>query len=103
MRDASEFVVNYNPSVVDAMETSNASDKNMLEFYKSYNKVLAFHSKFVQEEVDPSGKYKKTTLAKMQQPILSRWWTVGSAASYVFDYYLVIYHACQTAVNFNQR
>jgi len=99
LQKSSEFVVNYNPSVVDTMETSNASDKNMLEFYKSYNKVLAFHSKFVQEEVDPSGKYKKTILAKMQQPILSRWWTVGSAASYVFDYYLVICHACQTVVN----
>lgn len=35
----------------------------------------------------------------MIQPILTRWWTVGSGASYVFDCYLVLFHAAQTVIN----
>ena len=99
LQKSSEFVVNYNPSVVDTMTPINANDRNSLQFYKSHNKVLGFHSKHKKETVDPSGQCKGTTLAKQQQPILSRWWTVGSAASYTFDYYLVLFHACQTVVN----
>jgi len=35
----------------------------------------------------------------MTAPILTRWWTVGAGASYVFDYYLHLFHACQTVIN----
>jgi len=97
---SSIFVLNYDPSiaVVDNGQMS-AADCHRNSFYLSNNKILVFHSQFKKEVVDPSGQYKGTILAKMTQPILTRWWTVGSAASYTFDYYLVLYHACQTIVN----
>jgi len=99
LHKSSQFVADYNPTIVDTMTPTNAKERNLLQFYRSYNTVLSFHSKFKKVVADPSSEYKGTILAKMQQPILTRWWTVGSAASYEFDYYLVIYHACQTIIN----
>jgi len=99
LHKSSQFVVDYDPTIVDTMTPLNAKERNLLQFYQSYNKVLAFHSKFIKRAADPSEEYKGSVLAKMQQPILTRWWTVGSAASYTFDYYLVLYHVCQTIVN----
>ena len=50
--------------------------------------------------MDPDEKKLKfTVLWKMQQPMLTRWWTVGAGASFVFDYYLAFFHACQTVIN----
>jgi len=103
LHKSSVFVANYDPAVAvtneASIDTMSAADRNRNAFLLSYNKVLLFHSKFNASEADPSGKYKGTTLAKQQQPILSRWWTVGSGASHTFDYFLVLFHACQTVVN----
>jgi len=99
LHKSSQFVADYNPTIVDTMTPTNAKERNLLQFYRSYNIVLSFHSNFKKVVADPSSKYKGTILAKMQQPTLTRWWTVRSAASYEFDYYLVIYHACQTIIN----
>jgi len=100
---SSEFVINYDSSIAvndeDAIDRLSATARNKNSFYQSYNKVLEFHSQFKKIAVDPSGQYKLTVLAKMTQPILTRWWTVGSAASCTFDYYLVMFHACQTIIN----
>jgi len=35
----------------------------------------------------------------MQKPILTRWWTVGVGAAFVFDYYLILFHAAQIVIN----
>jgi len=81
--DATSVV--YDEAVIDKM---SAADRHRNVFCQSYNTVLAFHSKFNKVVTDPSSEYKGTMLAKMQQPILSRWWTVGSGASCTFDCYL---------------
>jgi len=99
LQKSSQFVVDCDPSVAETMVPSNAKERNLLQFCQSCNKVQAFHSKFVKRVADPSGEHKRTVLAKQQQPILTRWWTVGSAASHTFDCCLVLHHACQTIVN----
>ena len=35
----------------------------------------------------------------MTAPILTRWWTVGAGASYLFAYYLQLHHVCQSIIN----
>jgi len=78
----------------------NAAIGNRQAFCEKYNKVLGFHSTFKREAVDPDAtKFKDTILLKMLQPILTRWWTVGSAASHTFNYYLQLYVACQMVIN----
>jgi len=65
-------------------------------------RVHGYHSSFKKNtETDPSDltKYKGTIFYKMVAPMLTRWWTVGSGASHVFDYYLQLFHACQTVIN----
>jgi len=99
LRKSSMFVANYDPSVVDNMNPTNANERNLLQFYESYNKTLKFHSAFKKGEVDEASKRKLTVLEKMQAPILTRWWTVGVSSSYCFDHYLILYHACQTVIN----
>jgi len=69
------------------MVPSNAKDKYELDFYKTYNRVRGFHLKFKTDVVDTTTKkLKGTLLAKMLAPILTRWWTVGAGASFVFDH-----------------
>jgi len=73
---------------------------NKASFMSEFKIIFGFHTAFKTQLVDPTATtYKETILAKMTQPILARWWTVGSAASYVFDYYLQIFHAAQTVIN----
>jgi len=96
---SSKFVANYDPTIVDDMVPTNASETNQLEFCQGYNKILKLHSQFKTNAIDPEAVYKGTVLQKAQAAILTRWWTVGAAASFTFECYLVIYHASQTIVN----
>lgn len=101
---ASQWVSNYTPQDEDDLVEENnkkktAQEKHEDAFIREYNKVYKFHSKFNKKAIDVAAKITGTLLAKMQQPILTRWWTVGSASSYTFDYYLHIFHACQTVIN----
>mgnify|MGYP000526250362 CR=1 FL=1 len=100
---SSQFVLSFDTSVVvhdkDEIEAMTAADRNCNTFLQECNRILLFHSKFKKPIVDPDAAYKGTILAKMLQPILTRWWTVGAGASYVFDCYLVLFHACQTVIN----
>jgi len=97
---SSEFVLTYNPDSIDDGELTAAQQRNRSSFYEKYDLVVAFHSKFKKEKVNPeSTARKETVLSKMTAPVLTRWWTVGAGASYVFDYYLVLFHACQTVIN----
>ena len=97
---SSDFVATYDPRIVDTMtDPKSANEKNLLQFYTSYNKVLAFHTAFKKVAVDEASKWRLTVLEKMQAPILTRWWTLGVGSSYLFDHYLVICHACQTVIN----
>jgi len=96
---SSEFVANYDPTIIDVMVPTNASETNQLEFYQGYNKILKFHSQFKTNAIDPEAVFKGTVLQKVQAAILTRWWTVGAAASFTFECYLVIYHASQSIVN----
>jgi len=97
---SSEFAFNCNPENIDGGELTPAQRRNRESFHNKHNHVLAFHCKFKKEQVDPSAtKLKGTVLSKLQQPTLARWWTVGAAASFFFDHCLVIFHACQTAID----
>jgi len=74
-------------------------------FLDSFATVYSFHSEFKkQAEADPEtlDKHEDTIYRKMSAPILTRWWTVGTGASYAFTYYLTIYHACQTVINLHK-
>jgi len=102
------FVLNYNPAQAAEDDASIAllstADQNRNAFYMSYNKILDFHSKFKKPTAeDPTSsalkKFKLTVYGKMTAPILTRWWTVGVGASYIFDCYLVLFHAAQTVIN----
>ena len=54
---------------------------------------------FKKELVGADANIKGTILAKMQKPILTRWWTMGVAAAYIFDYYLQLLYAAQIVIN----
>jgi len=97
---SSEFVLSYDPTAIDDGELTGAQQRNRGSFYEKCNLVLTFHTKFKKVKVNPEAKEQKgTVLSKMQAPILTHWWTVGAGASHLFDYYLVIFHACQTVIN----
>ena len=48
---------------------------------------------------DTLKKYKLTLYGKMTAPVFTRWWTVRAGCSFIFDCYLVIFHAAQTVIN----
>lgn len=96
---SSQFVLSYDPEAIDYEGCATAQKNNRIAFYKNHDKVLQFHSKFKKLAVDPEANTTGTVLQKMLAPILTRWWTVGAGASFVFDYYLVFFHACQTIIN----
>jgi len=81
----------------------NAAIGNRQTFCEKHNQVLGFHSAFKREAVDPDAtKFKGTILLKMMQLILTRWWTVGSAASCAFNCYLQLCVACQMVINIHK-
>ena len=97
---ASQFVATYDaaaPQVVSANPTQRELNETafMVEFAKAYT----FHSGFDTTQVEPNGKIERTILQKIQAPILTRWWTVGVASYYAFDYYLHVFYACQMIIN----
>ena len=125
---SSQFIVNFDPAQVPdpppiveeeeeeetAQEPTQKKKKkkkrsreeisasNKAEFMADLKKIYGFHSEFKKRnESDPStlAKCEDTIFRKMIAPILTRWWTVGSGASYTFDYYLQLFHACQTVIN----
>ena len=97
---SSEFVCDYDPTSINHDGLTTAQRRNRESFYEKCDHVLTFHSKFKKQRVDPTSTLLKgAVLAKMKQPILTRWWTVGAGASYLFDYYLVIFYACQLVIN----
>ena len=80
----------------------SAAEKHKRSFLQSFSKVYAFSSDFkkpVPVDATATGTWKRTVHSKLQAPILTHWWTVGVASSFVFDYYLILFHACQTIVN----
>jgi len=103
---SSVFVYNFDAAAVitneAALDNMLAIDRNRNTFYQSYANVLSYHSKFKKEapvHPDTLAECKGTVYSKMTAPILTRWWTVGAGCLYVFDYYLQIYHVCQSIIN----
>jgi len=90
-----------NPSLFCEGDAAEANVRNLEAFLDSYDKIVSFHNDFNKELIDEPSltQYKRTIYAMMTQPILTRWWTVGAGASYVFDNYLQIYYACQMVIN----
>jgi len=98
---ASEFVCSFDPTATitdeQAIQSLPAADKNRNECYGVHNKIVGFHSKFNKNApVDPKSltECKGTIYSKVTSPMLTRWWTAGAGASYLFDYHLLIFHAC---------
>jgi len=100
---SSQFVAGHDATAnTEVNERMPAAEKNRRMFLQSYNKIVKFHGAFhKQPEDNPATlkKYLETIYGKMTAPILTRWWTVGAAAAYVFKYYLHIFHAAQTVIN----
>ena len=103
---SSQCVTEHNPAAANMVALpAGASKRDQIaantkaEFEVEHSKIVKFHSKFNKTAIDTDANYTGTMLAKMTQPMLTRWWTVGAAASFVFDYYLQIFHACQTIIN----
>jgi len=114
---SSQFVADFDPATVPeampiAASTEDNAKKKMTRaekeaanknvFMQDMKRLHGFHSAFkTAAESDPSSlnKYIGTIFYKMIAPILTRWWTVGSGASYCFGYYLQLFHACQTVIN----
>jgi len=102
---SSQFLYIYDATVDNGdpnEKNISPTEKNKRSFLQSFAKVHAFSNLFKKPQpVDPTdiGKWKDTIYSKLQAPILTRWWTVGVASSYLFDYYLVLFHACQTVIN----
>jgi len=103
---ACEFVHNFNAEEASALppldSKAKAQLKNERAFIDDFLIVYQFGHLFKKGvAIDPSEiiKYEDTIYGKMTAPILTRWWTVGSAASYTFDYCLQVFHACQQVIN----
>ena len=128
LAQSSKFVHEYNPSIVLELprhptveeqqaeaagpgSTNNKKKKkktrtraqvqadNKTAFMIAFAELHMFHAEFKKELVNIDNAWIGTVLAKMQAPILTRWWTVGCASECAFDYYLVLFHACQTVIN----
>jgi len=85
------------PAGASKRQKKQASHK--AEFEKDFNMVYSWHSGFKKTIANRDDNVKGTVLAKMQKPILTRWWTVGVGAAFVFEYYLIIFHAAQMVIN----
>jgi len=101
---SSQFGIAFDATTVitnqEQTDRMSAANQNLNAFCQSCCKVHAFFDHFKKPQVDPDTKvFKGAVLEKMTAPILTRWWTVGADSSYIFDYYLLIFHACQTVVN----
>jgi len=97
---ASEFVAEYDPTLINEdPDLSTRQNEHRQEFYSKHNMILKYHTGFKKTVVNQDANYEGGILAKITAPILTRWWTVGAGASYVFDYYLQLFHACQTIIN----
>ena len=103
---SSEFVHSFDPSIIimdeQAIDVLPARAKCQNEFHQACNKIVGFHSKFNKAApTDPESlsQCKDTIYAKVAAPILTRWWTVGAGASYLFECCLQLCHACQAIIN----
>ena len=100
---AGTYVSSYNINdAIIAPANATAQQNYQAKFCEVYTNIYGFHKAFKKGPLaDPSilSLYKGTIYYKMTAPILTRWCTVGAAASYVFDNYLYTYVACQQVVN----
>lgn len=97
---SSQFVATHDTTVdYEVNNDMPAAERHRNTFFQSYKNIFGYYSQFYKTaEEDPSTlkKFKLIIYGKMTAPILTRWWTVGAASSYVFNYYLQIFHAAQT-------
>jgi hypothetical protein len=63
-------------------------------FATKWEKIKTFR-KFELIDADTFNK----TVMKVQAPVLTRWWTVGDAATMVWNAYLLIFRVCQQVIN----
>jgi len=97
---SSEFVASYDPDAPHVTSTTPTQrELNKAAFLEEFAKVYAFHSSLNKAQIDLEAKIAHSILQKMQVPILTRWWTVGVASYYAFDYYLQVFYACQMVIN----
>jgi len=101
---SSKYVNEYGAAAaVPLPSTSTKSQqriaKHKAAFESEFDKLYSWHEGFNKAAANREAKIHGTVLEKMQKPILTRWWTVGVGAAFVVDYYLVLFHACQTAIN----
>ena len=98
---ANEFVVAHDPTA-PAMapdEQRRAADRNKATFQAEFAKVYKYHSEFKKTPLDHTANIIGTLLQKMQAPILTWWWTVGTGCDYAFDYFLQLFFAAQIVIN----
>jgi len=103
---ACQFVHTFDAEAAAALppldNKAKSQDKNKRAFIDNFLKVCQLNDAFKKDlAADPMflEKHKGTIYLKMIAPILTRWWTVGSVASYAFDFYLQMLHACQQVIN----
>jgi len=102
---ASQHIADYDPNAAPPELAAGATRReetlanNKAEFEAEFAKAYLFHSMLKKDAADKEANYAGAVLAKLTQPILTRWWTVGTGAATVFDYYLVYFCACQIVIN----
>jgi len=78
-----------------AFDDATADDKH---FAVAYRKIKGYYQ-FEIIAVDRNAKLEGTLLQKIQAPVLTRWWTVGVGADFLFSYYLQMLRVCQVIIN----
>lgn len=84
------------------MVPQNKSNENFLEFEAKFSTTFGYSTGFNATELvnrATTTKYVGTIHSKMTAPILTRWWMVGAATSYIYECYLKLFHAAQMAIN----
>jgi len=97
-----QYIAAFNPATAGTTIPTTKAQECENEFKQKLAALFGFHTKFNTTEVvnlTTAMKYKGTTHCKMTAPMLTRWWTVGAGSSYIFEYYLPLFHAAQTVIN----
>ena len=81
----------------DFDDSADAADAS--EFVADYKKVKQLYNFEEVEVAEATAKCDNTVLVKIQAPALTRWWTVGVGACYMFKHCLPMLRACQIVIN----
>ena len=103
---SSQCVIEHGTAAAEAVALPDGASKRQLtlasnkaEFQTDFSMMHSWHTGFKKDALDVDAKITGTMLAKMQKPILTRWWTVGVSAACIFDCYLQMFYAAQIVIN----